>query len=125
MKLKFICIGIAIIGLSSFSTIGLKNKYTGKSANSSLFFQNSDGQKLIEKADCIGCHNKDKKVIGPSYLDIANKYKSNPKNISLLADKIIKGGTDVWGKIPMTPHLTIKKEEAKKMVTYILSLKAK
>jgi cytochrome c len=125
MKLKFLFLGVAMIGFTSFSKTGLEEKYVMQSAKSSLILQTTDGQKLIEKADCIGCHNKDKKVIGPSYLDIANKYKSNPKNISLLADKIIKGGTDVWGKIPMTPHLTIKKEEAKKMVTYILSLKAK
>jgi cytochrome c len=125
MKLNFICIGIAFIGLSSFSIIDLNKRYTGKSTETIRVYQNSDGLKLIEKSDCLTCHNKDKKVVGPSYIDIANKYQSNSKNISLLADKVINGGTDVWGKIPMTPHLSLKKDEAKKMVSYILSLKTK
>lgn len=125
MKLKFIGLGIIFIGLSSFSNIDLKKKQIETNAEKTRIYQYSEGQKLIEKSDCVACHNKDKKLVGPSYIDIATKYPSNTKNISLLADKIIKGGSDVWGKIPMTPHLNIKKEDAKKMVSYILSLRTK
>jgi cytochrome c len=81
------------------------------------------GEKLIAKADCIGCHNKTQKVIGPSYVDIAAKYPSNDANIALLADKIIKGGKGVWGEIPMTPHASMSQDDAKEMAKYILSLK--
>lgn len=83
----------------------------------------SDGEKLIAKSDCIGCHNKVQKVIGPAYVDIAAKYPLNDENINHLADKVIEGGKGVWGEIPMTPHASLSKDDAKSMVKYILSLK--
>lgn len=82
-----------------------------------------EGEKLIAKSDCIGCHNKVQKVIGPAYVDIAAKYPLNEENINHLADKVISGGKGVWGEIPMTPHASLSKDDAKKMVSYILSLK--
>ena len=83
----------------------------------------SAGEKLIAKSDCIGCHNKVQKVIGPAYVDIAEKYPLNDENIEHLATKIIEGGKGVWGEIPMTPHASLSKDDAKTMVKYILSLK--
>ncbi len=85
--------------------------------------QMSGGELLINKSDCIGCHHKINKLIGPSYTDIAKKYPNTDKNQLLLADKIIKGGSGVWGKIPMTPHPKISPSDAKLMAKYILSLK--
>ena len=81
------------------------------------------GELLIVKSDCIGCHNKEDKIIGPSYLQIAEKYPATEENITLLAGKIISGGKGVWGTIPMTPHAKISESDAKLMVKYILSLK--
>eukprot|EP00388_Colpodella_angusta_P003117 GDKJ01011158.1.p1 GENE.GDKJ01011158.1~~GDKJ01011158.1.p1 ORF type:complete len:128 (-),score=15.41 GDKJ01011158.1:74-457(-) len=81
------------------------------------------GEILIAKSDCQGCHLKEEKLIGPSYVEIAAKYPSNDENISLLAGKIIKGGKGVWGTIPMTPHPKVTDADAKLMVKYILSLK--
>ena len=81
------------------------------------------GELLIVKSDCIGCHHKENKIIGPAYQEIAAKYPSTDENISLLAGKIITGGKGVWGPIPMTPHAKITEDEAKSMVKYILSLK--
>ncbi len=81
------------------------------------------GQKLIAKSDCVGCHSKDKKLIGPSYQDIAEKYAANDENISAIANRIINGSKGIWGTIPMTPHNKISTEDAKEMVKYILSLK--
>lgn len=83
----------------------------------------SEGEKLIAKSDCIGCHNKVQKVIGPAYVDIAAKYPLNDENVAHLADKVITGGKGVWGEIPMTPHASLSKDDAKTMVKYILSLK--
>ncbi|WAC39151.1 c-type cytochrome [Pedobacter sp. SL55] len=85
--------------------------------------QMSGGELLIAKSDCIGCHHKINKLIGPSYTDVAKKYPKNDKSITYLADKIIKGGSGVWGKIPMTPHPKISQSDAKLMAKYILSLK--
>jgi cytochrome c len=81
------------------------------------------GELLIVKSDCIGCHHKEDKLIGPAYQEVAAKYPSTDENINLLASKIVKGGKGVWGQIPMTPHTKITEEDAKLMVKYILSLK--
>ena len=84
-----------------------------------------DGAALIAKSDCIGCHKLDKKVIGPSYIDVANKYEATEKNIDLIASRIIKGSKGIWGPLPMSAHTTISKEDATTIVKYILSLKEK
>jgi len=81
------------------------------------------GELLIVKSDCIGCHHKEDKLIGPAYQEIAAKYPATDENVNLLADKIVKGGKGVWGNIPMTPHTKITNDEAKSMVKYILTLK--
>jgi cytochrome c len=82
-----------------------------------------DGKALIEASDCRTCHQDAAKVIGPAYVDVAKKYPSTPANVKMLAEKIIKGGTGVWGEIPMTPHPAVSQEDAEAMVTYILSMK--
>lgn len=81
------------------------------------------GEKLIAKSDCLGCHNKTQKIVGPAYVNIAGKYEATEDHINDLADKIIKGGQGVWGSVPMTPHPSLSKDDAKEMVKYILSLK--
>ncbi len=80
-----------------------------------------EGLVLIEGADCLTCHKTDSKLVGPSYQEVADKYTD--ADIEHLADKIISGGQGVWGEIPMTPHSGMSKENAKKMVEYILTLK--
>ena len=81
----------------------------------------SVGKSLVEGADCLSCHKIDAKLVGPSYQDVAAKYTD--ADIDHLATKIIDGGKGVWGEIPMTPHAGLSKENAQKMVKYILSLK--
>jgi cytochrome c len=82
-----------------------------------------DGKALIEASDCRTCHKDDAKLIGPSYQDVAKKYENNEKNVKMLADKVLKGGSGVWGEIPMAGHPNVSEEDAKAMVTYILSMK--
>jgi cytochrome c len=82
-----------------------------------------DGKALIEASDCRTCHQDAAKVIGPAYMDVAKKYPNTPANVKMLAGKVIKGGTGVWGEIPMTPHPAVSQEDAEAMVTYILSMK--
>ncbi len=82
------------------------------------------GLELIAKSDCLTCHKVDEPLTGPSYRDVANKYASQaPGIIPQLADKIIKGGTGVWGQVPMLPHPAISQADAEAMVKYILLLK--
>lgn len=83
------------------------------------------GKQLLSKSDCLACHQVQVKVVGPAYADVAAKYPATAENIDKLSDKIIKGGAGVWGQIPMSPHPTISKADANKMVKYILSVKAK
>lgn len=85
--------------------------------------EKSKGEALIAKADCLACHSKTQKLVGPAYVNVAGKYPATDENIEHLADKIIAGGQGVWGAIPMTPHPTLSKDDAKEMVKYILSLK--
>lgn len=82
------------------------------------------GLELIAKSDCLTCHKVDEKLTGPSYREVANKYASQaPGIIPQLAEKIIKGGTGVWGQVPMLPHPAVTQADAEKMVKYILLLK--
>lgn len=81
------------------------------------------GDQIIETLDCSGCHAVNEKMVGPSYQEIAGKYSD--KDIELLASKIIEGGSGVWGGVPMSAHPQVSKEDAKKMVEYILTLKKK
>lgn len=118
MKIKIIAAIIALGSLCSFSEY--ESIPTGYSDVKKV--DPSDGELIMKKLDCATCHKIDKKVIGPSYLDIAKKYPDNDKSISYLSDKIIKGGSGVWGAIPMAAHSSLKKDDAKKIAKYILSL---
>ena len=81
------------------------------------------GMNLVAKSDCLTCHQVETKATGPAYIDVAAKYPSNDAVIDSLSDKIIKGGAGNWGTIPMVAHPQVSKDDAKAMVTYILSLK--
>ncbi len=83
------------------------------------------GEQLISTSDCLTCHKVEAKIVGPSYIDVANKYEATEANIELLAGKIINGGAGSWGEIPMAPHPALSTDDAKEMVKYILSLKNK
>ncbi len=95
------------------------------SAAAGLSVSSATGEKLISGSDCLTCHKVDTKLVGPAYIDVANKYSPTEANIQMLVDKIIKGGSGVWGEIPMAPHATISNADATEMVKYILSLKSK
>ena len=80
-----------------------------------------EGLALLEGADCLTCHKVDSKLVGPSFQEVADKYTD--ADADMLAQKIIDGGVGVWGQVPMTPHAGMSKDNAKKMVEYILTLK--
>ncbi len=99
-----------------------------KQALSPVTLQLTDAEKqnaleLIGTNDCIACHTIDRKIIGPAFSDVSKKYDATPANINMLVKKIINGGSGAWDDIPMTPHKNLKPEEARKIVTYFLSLK--
>ena len=82
----------------------------------------AQGESLVKASDCKTCHHQTNKIIGPSHTDVAKKYDFTQANVTLLASKIISGGTGVWGEIPMTAHPDITQIDAEKMARYVLSL---
>jgi cytochrome c551/c552 len=76
----------------------------------------------VENSDCRTCHKVNEKSIGPSYTQVANKYANDNKAQQYLANKIIKGGSGVWGEVAMAAHPDLKQADVQKIVTYIMSL---
>ena len=81
------------------------------------------GKVLIAYSDCHTCHKEDQRSVGPSFKDIAKRYPVNKVYIEMLAHKVIVGGSRSWGYPVMDPHPKLSFEDAKLMVTYILSKK--
>ncbi|QHT68292.1 carbohydrate-binding protein [Rhodocytophaga rosea] len=80
------------------------------------------GQKLMDASDCKSCHTVDKKSVGPSFKQIALKYKNEASSTDYLAKKIISGGAGVWGEVAMSAHPQLSVADATEMAKYILSL---
>ena len=85
------------------------------------------GQVLADEAlakakNCMSCHAVDKKLVGPSYKDVAAKYKGDAKAPAMLATKVKAGGKGAWGQIPMPPN-NVTEDEAKKLVAWVLAQK--
>ncbi len=76
----------------------------------------------MQKSDCLSCHSKNQKIVGPSFQDIAKKYQKDTDALSHLTKSVKNGGSGHWGDLPMPPHPTLNEEEIKKMVSGILSL---
>jgi cytochrome c len=96
---------------------------TTKTSSASSKADIEQGKNLISKSDCLACHQVKVKVVGPAYSEVAAKYPATDANVNLLAAKVIKGGSGVWGQVPMPAHAALAEGDAKKMVRYVLSLK--
>ena len=82
------------------------------------------GKNLIETLDCKACHKEAERSIGPGYIEVAKKYSAKKQaDVDYLVNKIINGGGGVWGEVAMPAHPSLSKDDAKKLVSYILSLK--
>jgi len=84
--------------------------------------QSMADEALAKAKNCMACHAIDKKLVGPSYKDVAAKYKGNADAVDTLAAKVKAGGKGTWGQVPMPPN-NVTPEEAKKLVTWVLSVK--
>ena len=78
---------------------------------------------LAKAKNCMACHALDTKLVGPSYKDVAAKYAGQKDAAAKLADKIIKGGSGVWGAIPMPANTQVNEAEAKKLAAWVLTVK--
>jgi cytochrome c len=78
---------------------------------------------LAKSKNCMACHAVDKKLVGPAYKDVAKKYAGDKTAADKLAAKIQKGGSGVWGAIPMPANPQVNDAEAKKLAAWVLSAK--
>ena len=78
---------------------------------------------LATSKNGMACHAVDKKLVGPAYKDVAAKYKGDKTAVDKLATKIMKGGSGVWGAVPMPANAQVNEADAKKLATWVLSLK--
>ena len=85
--------------------------------------QAQDAKALLQNSGCTACHSDDKKLVGPAYKDVAAKYKGDAAAAGKLAEKVKKGGSGVWGPVPMPPNANVKDDDIKTMVAYVLALK--
>lgn len=78
---------------------------------------------LAKAKNCMACHAVANKVVGPAYKDVAKKYAADKTAADKLAAKIIKGGSGVWGAVPMPANPQVNEAEAKKLAAWVLSQK--
>jgi cytochrome c len=78
---------------------------------------------LAQKKNCMACHAIDKKLVGPSYKDVAAKYAGQKDAADKLAQKVVKGGSGTWGAVPMPANPQVTEAEAKQLVGWILTQK--
>lgn len=87
---------------------------------SSAAFASND---LAKSKNCLACHGVDNKLIGPAFKDVAKKYAGDKTAEAKLAEKVVKGGVGVWGKIPMPANSQVTPAEAQTLVKWVLALK--
>lgn len=80
-------------------------------------------QALVSSKNCMACHAVEKKLVGPSFKDVASKYAGQSDAVNKLAAKIVKGGSGVWGPVPMPANSQVSEADAKKLAAWVLSLK--
>jgi cytochrome c len=78
---------------------------------------------LAKAKNCMACHAVANKIVGPAYKEVAKKYAGDKSAADKLAAKVIKGGSGVWGAVPMPANPQVNDAEAKKLVAWILSQK--
>lgn len=78
---------------------------------------------LATARNCMTCHMVERKVLGPSFKDVAAKYKDNKGAVELLADKIVKGGVGVWGPVAMPANPQVSEADARKLASWVLSVR--
>jgi cytochrome c len=84
--------------------------------------QEDPAAKLAQAKGCFACHAVDKKVVGPSYQDVAKKYAGQKNAVDTLSEKVVKGGSGVWGQVPMPPN-QVSPAEARQLVEWVLKQK--
>ena len=80
------------------------------------------GKTLMLSLDCKSCHKENEKSIGPSFMQVAQKYSKDPNSINYLIQKVIKGGAGVWGETAMAAHPNLPESDIQTIIQWVLSL---
>ena len=78
---------------------------------------------LAQQKNCMACHSVYKKVVGPAYKEVAAKYAGQKDAVDKLTQKVLKGGSGVWGAVPMPANPQVSEAEAKQLVQWVLQQK--
>lgn len=78
---------------------------------------------MMKASDCFNCHQVEQKLVGPAYLEVAEKYRNDPAALEASVQRVMKGSSGVWGPIPMLPHATHTADEIHQMVRWVFALK--
>ena len=78
---------------------------------------------LAKKHNCLACHTVDKKLVGPSYKEVAAKYRADKGAEAKLVDNVKKGSTGTWGPVPMPPNATVPDADVRALVKWSMSQK--
>jgi len=76
---------------------------------------------LARSKNCVACHHLERKMVGPAYKAVAERYVKDDAALKILSEKVVKGGGGNWGQMPMPPQTTVSPEEAETLVKWILS----
>lgn len=106
----------------TFNAIGLVCLMTIASFAQAEDVKPAEAKALAEKSGCMACHGIDKKILGPAYKDVAAKYKGNKEAEAKLVEKVKKGGSGVWGPMPMPGNSPrVADDDIKTLVKWVLS----
>ncbi len=104
----------------------MKRLFTALTVAGCAFFTTGNAlaiDELHKKYACTACHADDKKLVGPSYQEVAAKYKGDKDAVKKLSEKVRKGGMGVWGQIPMPANASATDAELKTMIETVLKTK--
>lgn len=85
--------------------------------------QASDGESLLKDNGCLSCHAKAEKIVGPSFLSVADKYRGDKDAVATLVQSIQNGSKGKWGRIPMPAHSSMSQDDLKTVARYVLATK--
>lgn len=77
--------------------------------------------RLAQEKRCLNCHAVERKLVGPSFRDVARRYRGQAGAVDLLAGKIVKGGAGAWGPVPMAANPHVSAAEARLLADWVLA----
>jgi len=79
-------------------------------------------EELAQANNCLACHKIDSQLVGPSYQDVAAKYKDQDGAAELLFESVKNGSSGTWGSIPMPPNAAVSDDDIHALVAWILAM---